>query len=307
MNVICGDPLDDRHETTSSCSTASHSEGILECDYDTQCTKLYKLIENKQWDEVLYFLDTGKFYDTTIFTTMCGTEPDPPSVQARTWVTALNEEGDVRWCQLPLHAAVTFLAPFSVIESLIKIYPKSVRCADDQDMLPLHYAFRFGAADDVMVYLLDKFPQAIGKKAVKNRLPLDMAKYGPNPERRIIIDYYIKDAIRTILAERDREYEKMVTVTNSDTEPSMKEKLLEAENDLVAARKEIDFLRAKVAIAKKNATSELRVTKSPPPRTSTNRKSNQNNVSNQNISQDKFIAPRMKFGEVFGRRGKKNY
>jgi hypothetical protein len=241
--------MEDR-DSASDGSLTCQEDNILECDYDTQCTKLYKLIEDKQWEEVLYYLETGKFYDTSIFTQLFGKEPDPPSVQARTWVTALDESGDVRWCQLPLHAAVTFRAPHSVIEKLLDIYPKSVRCADDQDMLPLHYAFRFGAEDDVMALLLEKFPQAIGKRAVKDRTPLDMAQYSPKPERGIIIDYYVENAVRMAKAEWDNEYEKMVTGMRGEADASLKhelvssrKKLRETEKQLNEAREEMDALK----------------------------------------------------------------
>ena len=202
MDILCCDPLDGRDSGSEGSITCSTNEGILECDYDTQVTKLYQCIEERQWEEVLYFLETGKWYNTSIFSAFGG-KGDGPSVQARTWVTALDEAGNVRWCQLPLHAAVTFLAPFSVICKLVEVYPKSVRCADDQDMLPLHYAFRFGAEDDVLAHLLERFPQAIGKVAVKDRLPLDLAQYGPRPERGTIIDYYMQSAIKNAKAERD--------------------------------------------------------------------------------------------------------
>ena len=48
-------------------------------------------------------------------------------------MTALDEDGSVEWCQLPIHAALTYKAPLSVIQKLVEIFPKSVRCADDAD------------------------------------------------------------------------------------------------------------------------------------------------------------------------------
>jgi len=263
IDTICCEALDER-DSASDGSITCRSEGILECDYDTQCTKLYKLVEDKQWEEVLYFLETGKFYDTNIFTTICGREPDPPSLQAMTWVTALDESGNVRWCQLPLHAAVTFCAPFSVIEMLVRIYPRSVRCADDQDMLPLHYGFRFGADDDVVAFLLEKFPQAIGKKAVKDRRPLDMAQYGPKAERGIIIDYYVENAVRSAKADWDGEYEKIVSEMKTEADFSLKKelaikkkKLRDKEKELSKALKEIEVLREKLEVEEsKNVTTD---------------------------------------------------
>ena len=257
MDTLCWDPIsiDDVQATGSDGSMTYQTEGILECDYDTQCTKLYKIIEDKQWEEVLYYLDSGHFYDTSIFSTMCGKEPDSPSIQTRTWITALDDSGNVRWCQLPLHAAVTFCAPFSVISKLVEIYPRSVRCADDQDMLPLHYAFRFGAEDDVLAFLLEEFPKAVGKKAVKGRLPLDMAQYGSKPERGIIIEYYVENAVRSAKAEWDNEYEKIVSEMNTESNSALARELAskrqilrETEKELAEAREEIEVLRGKMGL-----------------------------------------------------------
>lgn len=242
MDYICCDPLEEKNPNrsdgsdTGSCST---DVGVLECDYDTQVTKLYHSIEERRWEEVLYFLETGKWYNSSIFSAF-GDQGDPPTIQARTWVTALDRDGNVRWCQLPLHAAVTFLAPFSVISKLVEVYPKSVRCADDQDMLPLHYAFRFGSEDEVLLSILEKFPQALSKRAIKHRLPVDLAKYGPRPERGRIIEYYIQAATRQAKHEWDREYEQEVAKMRDSAETELQRELKSKNGKLVAAKAELE-------------------------------------------------------------------
>jgi hypothetical protein len=253
MDFLCCEPQDEKDSHSDGSMTASTDEGILECDYDTQVTKLYHSIEERQWEEVLYFLDCGKWYNSSIFSAF-GEQGESPSVQSRTWVTALDETGNVRWCQLPLHAAVTFLAPFSVIAKLVEVYPKSVRCADDQDMLPLHYAFRFGAEDDASLHLLEKFPQAIGKKAVKDRLPLDLAQYGPRPERGSIIDYYMQSAVRNAKTEWDGEYENMVVSKNNESDSDLhnelylkSDKLTDALSELAKTKKELQGLKRELS------------------------------------------------------------
>lgn len=197
MDYFCctGEGRDDG--SLGSTGRPDHDGKLLECDYDTSCTKLYKMIEGKHWEEIIYFLETSKWYfDTTAFTSIFfGHGPDPRFVEARTWVTALDERGSVRWCQLPLHAAITFQAPFQVIKKLVSVYPESIRCADDQDMLPLHYAFRFGSEDKVLAYILEEFPQATIKRALRDRLPLDMAHYSTKPERALIIECYVETSI----------------------------------------------------------------------------------------------------------------
>ena len=262
LDYLCCDALTESRDTTidDDSITCSTDDGILECDYDTQVTKLYHGIEERQWEEVLYFLETGSWYTNSFFNAFAS-QGDKPSVQAKTWVTALDDDGNVRWCQLPLHAAVTFLAPFAVIRKLVEIYPKSVRCADDQDMLPLHYAFRFGASDDVLVHLLQKFPQAVSKKAVKDRLPLDLAQYGPRPERGIMIDYYMQSAVKNAKSEWDGEYEKMVSHMKEEKDREMERdletktnKLNETLDELLATRKELDMIKTEMMSRTRNRT-----------------------------------------------------
>ena len=254
-NICCNtDARDDGDSNADGCSESNHGGKILECDYDTTCSRLYKSIEGKNWDEIIYFLETGKWYfDTTIFTSIFfGTGPDPRFVQSRTWVTALDEMGSVRWCQLPLHAAITFQAPFEVIKKLVEVYPESVRCADDQDMLPLHYAFRFGSEDKTLAYILEEFPQALKKKALRDRLPLDMAHYSSKPERAVIIECYLETAIAEAKADWDAEHLPMM---NAPEKPSLSNavetkgvgvKRAGAEQELMESRKLIEELEEKL-------------------------------------------------------------
>ena len=234
MDTICCKPVDTRDDGDSNAggsSTNDHDGKILECDYSTKCTKLYKLMEGKNWEEILYFLETGKWYfDMTIFTSMFfGSGPDPRFIESRTWVTALDETGSVRWCQLPLHAALTFQAPFEVIKKLVEVYPESVRCADDQDMLPLHYAFRFGSEDKVLAYILEEFPQALKKKALRDRMPLDMAHYSSKPERGVIIECYVETSIAEAKADWDAE---IMKTRGRSTSSNMEYELREAQRTI---------------------------------------------------------------------------
>mmetsp|Transcript_18261 Transcript_18261/g.44100 ORF Transcript_18261/g.44100 Transcript_18261/m.44100 type:complete len:324 (-) Transcript_18261:117-1088(-) len=232
----------------------SQRQQLIECDYDTQCPRLYKLIEEAEWDHVLYYLTEGQFYDTTFFPGILGNEPESPFLQTCTWVTALDEDGNVEWCQLPVHAALTFQAPLSVIQKLVEIYPKSVRCADDADMLPLHYAFRFGAEDDVLALLLEKFPQALNMKAVKDRLPLTLAHYGPRSDMGRIIDRCIGNSIRDARELWEEEYDNMFKQLKSSADKAIyqelqktKARLENTQNLLAQATEEIAFLKEQQA------------------------------------------------------------
>ena len=57
MDPVCGG-AEGRHDPGSvdTSSRPDHDGQLLECDYDTSCTKLYKMIEGKNWDEIIYFL-----------------------------------------------------------------------------------------------------------------------------------------------------------------------------------------------------------------------------------------------------------
>eukprot|EP00536_Pseudo-nitzschia_multiseries_P004077 jgi/Psemu1/302342/fgenesh1_kg.66_\ len=265
--MICCNPVDTRDDGDSNAEGSVDHEGkILECDYDTTCTKLYKMIEGKQWEEIIYFLETGKWYfDTTFLTSIFfGPGPDSRFIESRTWVTALDEIGNVRWCQLPIHAAITFQAPFDVITRLVEVYPESIRCADDQDMLPLHYAFRFGSEDSVLAHILEEFPQALKKKALRDRLPLDMAHYSSKPERGVIIECYLETSIaeakknwenahrrsRSASREKTNSSSKMnsssKTNSSSKNEVAQDGKLRGSERELDEAKKKIQELEEKL-------------------------------------------------------------
>jgi hypothetical protein len=264
IDCLCCEALDEPDKETASVDSNDSSEegggeeGILECDYDTQVTKLYRSIEEKNWEEVLYFLETKKWYNHSVLFSLWSEPEESPAVQARKWVTALDEKGSVRWCQLPIHASITFNAPFSIISKLVEVYPKSVRCADDQDMLPLHYAFRFGAPDDVLLFLLEKFPQAISKKAVKDRLPLDLAQYGSLPDRGKIIDYYMQSAVRNAKHEWDTEYEKMVANMKGVADHELQHHLQAKTTKLVTTLAELNSTKQQVVDLQKELNTAKR-------------------------------------------------
>jgi len=148
---------------------ADPPETSLECDYDKNVTNLYDAIEKGAWDSILHFLITNKWSFVSF-----NNDPQSPEAQTRTWVTRFDPSGRVRWSQLPLHAAIIFHAPFSVVEALVDIYPLSVQCTDDQRMLPLHLAVRSGANDAVMNLLIRSFPGALVAKNQAGTLPFNV-------------------------------------------------------------------------------------------------------------------------------------
>lgn len=169
---------------------------LLEVNYDGDKTYLYQVIEKKQWNKV-------------------SSEIKRNPISARTWVYRLHkdpeliEKGKLRWRMLPLHGAIIFGAPESVIEQLINSYPKAVRMFDDNRMIPvscmrsthfsslkciklihirgliirhtqLHLAFRHSSTENVMNKLIDIFPNSLYVKDSKGRLPIELINLKPN-------------------------------------------------------------------------------------------------------------------------------
>lgn len=125
-----------------------------ECDYDRDPSPLYKAVETKDWDRVLELAE------------------DNPLL-ASTWVLRKEKDGQLRWRLLPLHAAIIFQAPYTVIETLLTSFPQSAMCKDDQGMLPLHLAFRNHPIQfDIVEELLTAHPAAVYVQDRKGRTPL---------------------------------------------------------------------------------------------------------------------------------------
>ena len=139
-----------------------------ECDFDKNPTKLYLLIQEKMWDE------TSKF------------AAENP-LDACTWVSRREKTGKVRWCLLPLHAAIIFKAPERTIEALLCSYPPGAQCKDDQGMLPIHLAFRNGSSEGVVNLLLVAYPQSIEVMDRKGRIPLVLAQASASPNREAFV------------------------------------------------------------------------------------------------------------------------
>lgn len=182
----------------------------LECDYEKDCTPLYKRIENAEWEDVAFFLDSGywpgHFFKDSV----------SPADQARTWVTRFQPGGNgeqIKWSQLPLHLSIVVGAPFGVVRRLVAMYPKSVQCTDDEFMLPLHLAMRHGASDSVIDLFLEKFPMAVNARGKNNRTPIDCAFRSNKKARARILTAFIEQtqtldgneifSIRSLLDEKE--------------------------------------------------------------------------------------------------------
>lgn len=119
-------------------------------------TPMLEAILNCLWTELLIFLQTGKwgnhvdFCDSTL----------SPAEQAQKYITYQDRYSNGRLRQLPLHAAISHLAPLRIVKSLLRLYPGSIECPDSKGNLPLHIAFLTNA-HDVSAFLLKAYPEAL--------------------------------------------------------------------------------------------------------------------------------------------------
>jgi len=149
--------------------SSSNVDKSEEVDYDENPTKLYKEIEDKNWDKAINRIDAS------------------PN-ECRTWVFRRTEgRNKVRWRLLPIHATCIFRSPLSVIEALVAVYPEGARQKDDQDMLPVHLACRNGASKGVVMTLLHVFPEGIDAVDRKGRTPLQLAQASTSQNRDSVI------------------------------------------------------------------------------------------------------------------------
>lgn len=217
------DSISDASSLASKIPTVSVAEN-LECDYETNCTPLYKAIENaivndnedEDYDNIAHFLDFGEWPANCAYSKTSRTAGSAQE-QAKTWVTRFKETDSsssskgslsrrkIEWSQLPLHLAIVGGAPSNIIGGLVKLYPMGLRCTDDQQMLPLHLALRHGAEDEIVAYLLMQFPEAVNAKGKHGRTPVDCALRARDKVRGIIVETFVEKTKSSLISGFHRE------------------------------------------------------------------------------------------------------
>jgi hypothetical protein len=236
----------------------------FECDYERDCSTLYKAIESaiepNEFDPIVKFLDTG-YWSGSFFT-----DPISPADQARTWVTRFDPEDStkVKWSQLPIHLAIVCGAPPAVIGRLVKLFPEGLRCTDDQHMLPLHLALRHNVSDEIVAFLLMQFPDAVNASGKSGRSAVECALRAKDKLRGKILEIFVSKSkgkmSSSILKEqkllRDRlaSKEKEVETLQSDLKEmagkfeSLKELKATVEADLLRKIQEVETARAEIEV-----------------------------------------------------------
>ena len=132
----------------------------LTCDYDKDATRLYLLLETSEWDMAIE---------------SCNTHPN----EVKTWIVRHDKSSPSvkRWNLLPLHAAVMFLSPISVVTALLDKYSVAASKCDGQGMLPLHLACHHKKADEPLLeLLLLQYPKAVHAADCRDRIPLEYGR-----------------------------------------------------------------------------------------------------------------------------------
>ena len=147
-----------------------------------RCTPLFRAIEVQDWEGVLLFLNTAKWSNSMWNSSVDHLKSPAPHIQCKTWV-ASYKKGKEEWCQLPIHAAISYGAPSVVIQKLVEMYPASIQARDGEGMLPIHLAFGFGSSDTILGFLLRSWPASVNETGPNGRLPHECCDLGPNKQR----------------------------------------------------------------------------------------------------------------------------
>lgn len=255
--------LSTAHSNGSATDASSIEESVvMNTDY-RKVTPLFQAIEKENWELVFRFLTTGRWSDSLFESSNKHMQSPSKEIQVKTWVTCYDRKGKAEWSQLPLHAALSYLAPFVVIQKLVLLYPKAIQCTDKEGMLPIHLAFGFGATDKVLALLLEPFPSSMSIRGLGGRLPHECCELGPNKVRGQLYKIATDKAKEQALAEIDQEWRDF-TVAAKETvgldEPLDIEnkKLTDFILDLLKDRKELEHRKKREAVLNASAIKKFK-------------------------------------------------
>lgn len=192
-------------------SETSDDSVVLNVAY-RRVTPLFRAIERENWEGVLSFLSTGR-WSSSIFSSMSQNMRAPAQqIQAKTWVTCYQKGGVVEWSQLPLHAAISYNAPFVVIQKLVELYPKAIQCTDNEGMLPIHLAFGFGCQDQILALLMEPFPASVNERGLGGRFPYQCCELGPNKTRGKVYKIISEQIVKRTRHEIDHDWKEFCRV-----------------------------------------------------------------------------------------------
>lgn len=246
--------------TGSQESNATENSEVLNTDY-RKVTPLFRNIERENWEGILTFLATGKWSNSMLSSSSAHLRCPAPEIQVKTWVTAYDRAGNAEWSQLPLHAAISYLAPYVVIQKLVELYPKAIHCTDNEGMLPIHLAFGFGAPDNILALLLEPFPASVNEKGLGDRYPYECCELGPNKVRGRVYKTVTDQVIIRTRQQIDHEWRefaiqgKKTVGLEANLDVSTKQ-LSEFILELLKDKKELEDLKSKQKAAQQRAQDQ---------------------------------------------------
>lgn len=135
-----------------------------ERDFDSNPTDVYVALQRKEWERAAESIE--KYPD-----------------EVSTWISRKESDGRLRWRLLPIHGAIVFNAPESIVSRILEIYPDGAKAKDDQGMVPLHLSLRVNSPEKIIGLLLAACPESIEIKDRKGRTPKALAMATKSPKK----------------------------------------------------------------------------------------------------------------------------
>eukprot|EP00957_Ditylum_brightwellii_P014128 1065078-Ditylum_brightwellii.AAC.1 len=146
--------------------TGPPEEAYPDADYFTSPTRIFKLIQQRRWDDAISHLRQA---------------PD----EAKRWVVRKYDK-EVTMRRLPIHEACIRGPTVSVVVALIDANRHGVKEQDLNGRLPLHHACAKGATPDVVLKLVYAYPNSIDAQDKYGKTALDCVKESINPSERLM-------------------------------------------------------------------------------------------------------------------------
>ena len=192
-----------KEEQMTNGATDEKGEAPTNCvDFKTDPTLLFQFLYQSKWQLAEKCLERS---------------PE----EAKVWVAryskkssttagaSTDEEGDIRWQLLPLHLFVALAdkdtqnkvegtnkvqedeieesktPPLGLLVALLKAYPQSTQCTDDQGLIPLQSAIRGNSSLEIIDILLAVDPTSVYRKDVRGRNAFVLAEkvYGTHKKQ----------------------------------------------------------------------------------------------------------------------------
>ena len=260
-------------------------------------TPLFKAIEKQQWESVLMFLNTSKWSNGFFVSSTDHFKNPTAAIQCQTWITCYKRgTKEVEWSQLPIHAAISYIAPAVVIQKLSDIFPDSLKEYDHEGMLPVHLAFGFALPDTVLSLLLKRYPESAQLRGPGGRLPHQCCELGQNKIRGEVFGLIAEQT--SDLARNDQEEYYKGYIREMHKKLGLDDEIITEENELkdlinglIEDRKQLLELKKRIKKAteanqNKEASEKTKIKRIKSPKTSSPKKDAQLTIDTNSMNDD---------------------